>query len=955
MPTRTFPVSKSARVGTDGSLDLGAGACDHLPVGSGGGYEYRSLLAFTHNWTDMVNITSIVLRIRNTSTYHIARGGSSGTRTIRIQGVTESWNQGSASHPMTTGNAVVWPGPSRTSTGEVTSTTSGSDNAWNEIDVTDLYDRFVPAYIDVNGTPGSAQSNYGIAIIADDSGDTAEFWSDNKAGSEPEIVVTYTTNTEPTIVITAPAASSEITFEIDNEELLVTATLDDDDGDSITKVEAIFGYENGINTRQIEFEDAVGISGYAFSRTYDLSAPTFNDLLYEGALLWVQMRCYDGTAWSDYVYRSWTVHLEGATDPVITGTAATVMEMTVEGTSTTPQAVVRWTYSDPAGLAQSRYIAKLQSSGGGTTYETLDVSNANSYAVFTYTGLVHGTSYRFAVTTYNSDGIASNEVVQVRVAKWATAIEYYNVGSVTQWSTETDTTVATDTRCVVQHGSSAGSGTTPTNWNTSLSSIALNTYYWSRYWLFAWNGAATSGVSMNLHEITYTSTALTPDGWTLFNGASVDTSDYWYGTRSLKLDASGTNPTALSSDITLKVGETYVLSGRVKSVGNSDARIAVRRKVAGTWIVNNANTGGSGFITATTDGFVEIQTPPFVADTETVQIQCWIIDTASTIAWFDALKLEVGSVVTAWTPSVIGRAVIVDGNGVQIDGRGGGVFRLRGTDTAVTNSEVTVTDEGMRFDSPLTLKEISAPGTPDAGYVRLYANSDATPLLAMKDDAGNVTTFNNKAPTMTVHTATASNQAVPTGAKAFHVRVQGGGGGGGGAATTIAGQGSEGGGGGAGGYAEKLYTVVSGTYTATVGGAANGGTAGANDGTAGNNSTFLYNSVTVTANGGGAGTGCAASSGGVISDGGNGGTASTGDLNVTGGDGHQGRIISGNANVQAHGGASFYGGGSRADTATSRNAASYGAGGAGAVCAASTSARAGGNGAQGVIVITWYY
>lgn len=162
-------------------------------------------------------------------------------------------------------------------------------------------------------------------------------------------------------------------------------------------------------------------------------------------------------------------------------------------------------------------------------------------------------------------------------------------------------------------------------------------------------------------------------------------------------------------------------------------------------------------------------------------------------------------------------------------------------------------------------------------------------------------------------------------------------GGNGGNATAGSSVGAYGGGGGAGGYSKKfiLASALGATETVTVG-------------AVGNPSSFGSHA---TSN-----QGANASS----EIGGLGGTATGGDVNVTGGDGANGAESTTRNLVAGNGGSSIFGGGGRAGQNASNSgvdgedARAYGAGGGGAQADNSTSA-AGGAGGSGIVIVTEYY
>lgn len=203
---------------------------------------------------------------------------------------------------------------------------------------------------------------------------------------------------------------------------------------------------------------------------------------------------------------------------------------------------------------------------------------------------------------------------------------------------------------------------------------------------------------------------------------------------------------------------------------------------------------------------------------------------------------------------------------------------------------------------------------------------------------------------------TSSGTYTPTSGMAYAILVAVGGGGGGGGsdcsdftAMAIAG------GGGGGGTAIEVATAatIGASQTVTIG---SGGTGGSNTG--GNGSSGGDSSVGALCTGGGGsnGNGATASFPSVLSDGGSGGVATGGDLNINGGDGFpgDGNYVGSGARTGAGGagGGTLLGGSTRPDNGPAgRAAVGYGAGGSGSVTTDSTTGNAGGDGQDGVVAI----
>ena len=213
-------------------------------------------------------------------------------------------------------------------------------------------------------------------------------------------------------------------------------------------------------------------------------------------------------------------------------------------------------------------------------------------------------------------------------------------------------------------------------------------------------------------------------------------------------------------------------------------------------------------------------------------------------------------------------------------------------------------------------------------------------------------------PQATTYTTGSGNFTIPAGVTNLKITVIGAGGGGGGAGSNGAAMG-----GGAGGMAIKWLTGLTpgATCAYAVGAAGSGGAAGNNAGSAGGNTTITVGATTYTGAGGAGGTnqndssqtGCSFSAGG---------TATNGDLNITGDPGtpyYTGYVGSVTTLMGGQGGKTSYGAcmgvvqfSSPTTGKAGQNATGYGAGGGGAITWTG-STFAGGNGAGGLIIIEY--
>ncbi len=201
------------------------------------------------------------------------------------------------------------------------------------------------------------------------------------------------------------------------------------------------------------------------------------------------------------------------------------------------------------------------------------------------------------------------------------------------------------------------------------------------------------------------------------------------------------------------------------------------------------------------------------------------------------------------------------------------------------------------------------------------------------------------------------------GATHIDVEVTGGGGGGGGAAADA--NPTAGSGGGAGGTSYNRFTLVAAAPTAAVTiGAGGAGGVGALDGASGAGSTFIYNGVTVSGNGGSAGQTIATAAGAVfISASVLGGTGSTGGgagYTARGGRGQSAIYLSAVVVTGGDGGSSVRSGVGAGTIRTSAgglnggSASSNTGSGGGGAAQNNNAARNGGNGADGMIIVREY-
>jgi len=185
---RTYACTKDARLAHSSSLDAGNGTDTNLPVGWISPYRNRAVLGFAAiPWAGVVSVDKAELLLTVGSNSCGAFGGSPKVTVSRLTG---AFSEGSysATCGFGTSNAVVYPGPSSTSSGAVSKTISKTTGTDIVIDITTI----VRAWF-------SGQSQHGLQIKSageDSSTYTTAFYSRHHGttGNRPSLRLTLTVN-----------------------------------------------------------------------------------------------------------------------------------------------------------------------------------------------------------------------------------------------------------------------------------------------------------------------------------------------------------------------------------------------------------------------------------------------------------------------------------------------------------------------------------------------------------------------------------------------------------------------------------------------------------------------------------------------------------------------------------------------------------------------------------------
>lgn len=192
--TRTYAATKDSRLArTSGGANYGSGTEGQLPVGAGSGWRNRALVDFASiPWGDVVRVVSARLLVTTSSQVNVGFGSSP---KVEVRRITGTWSEGSASSPSGS-NAVVYPGPSTTTTGAKQSSVTRSEGARVGLDCTAIVRAWAPKAVE----GGGGATKYGLALYSpgeDSTTYTTEFLSRETSGtaSDPLLELTLDVRT----------------------------------------------------------------------------------------------------------------------------------------------------------------------------------------------------------------------------------------------------------------------------------------------------------------------------------------------------------------------------------------------------------------------------------------------------------------------------------------------------------------------------------------------------------------------------------------------------------------------------------------------------------------------------------------------------------------------------------------------------------------------------------------
>jgi len=178
--TQTISIQRAAVAArTPGGAYYGSGQGDWLPVGRWDGWIFRAFLRWAITWpSGFHSVKSAHIRPRTSTQFHVGFGSSP---KMYVQYVKEAWSEGSegGDNSFHFDNALIYPGPSRGTGGQVLKTVTKSESTTIEIRIDDIAQRW------------HDEGNNGVAFVSANEGseaNTTEFRSDELFDTELVLV-----------------------------------------------------------------------------------------------------------------------------------------------------------------------------------------------------------------------------------------------------------------------------------------------------------------------------------------------------------------------------------------------------------------------------------------------------------------------------------------------------------------------------------------------------------------------------------------------------------------------------------------------------------------------------------------------------------------------------------------------------------------------------------------------
>jgi hypothetical protein len=670
----------------------GAGTGQHLPIGTWQGTHYRSIVRFPipSGWTGWTGITKATLSFATSDFAHV--GVRNSTINVYRQAISSAqWTKAEGSsvcESLTSGNTTQYSDMAPTSSDSVSFSSGSSANA--------------PKSVDVTAAIRYYQSNNAKPVFIFDgasSSDYTELWSRDKTGGyDITLSIDYTVQSVPN----APTLNSPVGgATVVSANPTINFTPSDPQGDTCVA----YRYQVALDAGFTSIYEDNTVSG-SFPNGVAINRALVNTLPTRGSTYYWRVMTSDAATG----YGPWATGASFVLKalPVVTVDATRYMVFS----NGAPRLQVRWSCNQP----QVSY--RVTATGG---YDSgLIPSTAQQHTLDTL-AVTSGTPVTITVAVTTADPLTGS-ASQAFTPRYGLTVHRRDLGSVPAgWGVPAidSGVMPTDASLVIEYGSNTSAVSAPTQWYSSLGPVPLAQWLFYRAWFIPSN---TAGPTLNSITIPVIGGVQSVDKWGTTRGSavlaapwSVSVSEFVYGTRSVQCAVTGAGPFyCYSFPVAVKPGRNYILTGLMKSIGNSGACIELQ-DAAGNVLQGGGMALPPGpvktdILTADKDWYASgtvrdtnrYKTPVYVADSDrTVYVVLKAGGAANSKAFFDAVKLEESTVATPWSPGAVG-ATVIDSGGVQIDGSKGGVLRYKGS-TGGTRDMVEGGPNALRFGSDTDL------------------------------------------------------------------------------------------------------------------------------------------------------------------------------------------------------------------------------------------------------------
>lgn len=689
MAHKILPISADSLIVHSSSANMGAGAGAHLPVGLYSGYIFRALLKFSLDWSSVSKIAGATLFIRISDQNHLAFGSSPRVSVYRN---TTSWSEGtySCESGYSTGNASVYPGPSVASSFISTGILSTAQNAWVAIDITGYLNAWAPASVQASdGSPGAAVANYGIQIRSYDeasSSRTTEFWSRNTT-SDAYIDLSYETNQPPG---TPTLGNPSGTLPSGTSPVFNFSAVDPDPGDTLAS------YDIHVSSDPT----FAAVTHWNVNRSTNIVGWSVTGLAYGGTALtpgttyYWRVRVHDAAGGSSpfSASKSFTIAATPSFAPADLPYAnanhvAPIHNLADLTTVLVPKAEFSIVVRDPAGGAIQSVEAEI--TGFASTVVAGPWPSGTTVVIKHPAALVNGTGYQVRFRQTNSTETGPWSVYTLFKVWYSQAIYEWNTGGSSGWSASASGVTAPRYQLLYRTATGAA-GAGATAWRASLPATAA----WLNFMLRTCSsGTAPALPTVAKITINYTQTATLPNSWTFVSPGSVgwtlEQSIRRYGVRSIRMDLPtlvGAGNAYAWQDVDVSPDQTYAFSAWVRGEG-VDANSVVSLFLYPGGTSAGAPLKRSPVVAGTAVGpdwqrIVGKITPAELGGLTTVRFMVHVTRTGAATPgtiWFDAAMLSEGEVAPVWTPALVGAPVVIDANGIIMDGGAGAILNLIGS------------------------------------------------------------------------------------------------------------------------------------------------------------------------------------------------------------------------------------------------------------------------------------